>query len=126
MYRYHSAHAWVKMDNSSATIGLSFYAQAHLGEIVFVDLLAPGTVIQAGRAMAEIESAKTTSEVVAPISGRVIEANQRLEMSPTLINDSPLDEGWIVRVTPSDLSEMENLMAGPAYEAYLVETVKED
>ena len=119
MYKYHREHTWVKPNADSAGIGLSYYAQAHLGEIVYVDLPPQGAEIAAGQIFGLIESAKTTGEMIAPISGRVLESNDRLKNKPELINESPLDQGWIARVRPSDLSELDDLMDHEEYQAYL-------
>lgn len=119
MYRYHNEHTWVKMNGELALVGLSFYAQAHLGEIVFVDVPAPGTRIKAGAAMCGIESAKTTSEIIAPVNGKIVESNSELEAHPELVNESPLDKGWVVKIQPDSLAEIENLMDAKSYEAFL-------
>jgi glycine cleavage system H protein len=126
MFKYHPDHAWVLMDGPEAVIGLSFYAQAHLGEIVFVDLPRPNGRTRAGQPLCGIESAKTTSEIIAPITGRVIAANSRLKADPGLVNLSPLDEGWIVRIEPENPAEWEFLMDQGGYEAYLVNLPTDD
>ena len=118
MYKYHPEHTWLKMDGEHGVIGLSYYAQAHLGDIVYVDLPEPGTRLQAGQAMGGIESTKTTSEIIAPVSGTVIESNQELADQPGLINDSPLEHGWVSRVN-LDGGEADALMDLKAYESYL-------
>ncbi|MBU2549925.1 MAG: glycine cleavage system protein GcvH [Proteobacteria bacterium] len=125
MYKYHVEHTWVRQDGDTALIGLSFYAQAHLGEIVFVELPPPGRDIQSGQVFGLIESAKMTSEMIAPVSGRVVASNADLERQPDLINESPLDQGWITRIRPSDPSEPEALMDHDSYQAYLAELPEE-
>jgi glycine cleavage system H protein len=107
------------MDGPECRIGLTYFAQAHLGEIVYVDLLKEGTLISADQSMAGIESAKTTSEIIAPVSGRVLASNRELVLLPTLINDSPMERGWIVRIEPTSPHEFDLLMDLEAYEAYL-------
>lgn len=126
MYRYHPDHAWVKMEDDCAYIGLSFYAQAHLGEIVYVDLPPAGQKLVAGKVLGGIESAKTTSEVIAPIDGSVIESNPQLETAPELINESPLDKGWITKVKLDDPANIDKLMNMKAYEVYLSELPQDD
>lgn len=119
MYKYHPEHTWLKMDGEQGVIGLSYYAQAHLGDIVYVDLPEPGSRVRAGQAMCGIESTKTTSEIIAPITGTVIESNQELADQPSLINDSPLELGWIIRVNLDGSEQTETLMDLKAYESYL-------
>jgi glycine cleavage system H protein len=119
MYKYHSEHTWLKMDGEQGLVGLSFYAQAHLGEIVYVDIPEPGSRIQAGQVLGGIESTKTTSEIIAPVTGTVVESNQELVGQPELINESPLELGWITRVSLDGQEQIESLMDLKAYEAYL-------
>ena len=125
MLKYHSEHTWVRLDGDVAVIGLSFYAQAHLGDIVFVELPAPGQEVRAGEVFGLIESAKTTGEMVAPISGLVTESNPDLEEQPDLINESPMDKGWVARLVPGDLNELEALMDQAAYQTFLAELPEE-
>ncbi len=119
MYKFHSEHTWIRMDGDEVAIGLTYYAQAHLGEIVYVDLPKAGDRLTAGQVMSGIESSKTTAEIIAPISGLIIESNGELEAGPDLINDSPLERGWITRVRPTQPDEIDLLMDLPAYESYL-------
>ena len=119
MYKYHPEHTWLKMDGESGLVGLSFYAQAHLGEIVYVDLPEPGSRLQAGQVLGGIESTKTTSEIIAPVTGTVVESNQELADHPELINQSPLEHGWITRVNLDGGDQIEDLMELKAYEAFL-------
>ncbi|MFH1139098.1 MAG: glycine cleavage system protein GcvH [Pseudomonadota bacterium] len=119
MIRYHREHVWVKVEEASAWIGLTFYAQAHLGEIVYLDLPPAGKRLTMDRPFGEIESAKTTSELTAPVSGTVLESNLELEAHPGLINESPLEKGWIAKVGLADAAELDLLMDHEAYQAYL-------
>lgn len=119
MYKYHREHTWVKMDGDAAVIGLTFYAQAHLGEIVYVELPVPGDEVIVDGVLGGIESAKTTSEMIAPISGRIIESNSELEIKPDLINESPLEKGWVTKVRPLKPGQLDDLMDQDAYGAYL-------
>ena len=119
MYKFHSEHTWVRMDGDVVAIGLTYYAQAHLGQIVYVDLPGVGDRLKAGQVLGGIESSKTTAEIIAPISGVIVESNRELEAGPDLINDSPLERGWITRVRPTQPDEFDLLMDLPAYEAYL-------
>jgi len=117
--KYHPEHTWVRLENQLAVIGITDHAQAELGEIVYVDLPEPGDRFEAGREFGQIESTKTTSAMIAPISGEVLESNGLLENTPDLINRSPEENGWITKISPSDPRELENLMNKPDYEAFL-------
>jgi glycine cleavage system H protein len=117
--KYHPEHTWVRLENQLAVIGITDHAQAELGEIVYVDLPEPGDRLEAGREFGQIESTKTTSAMIAPISGEVLESNGLLENTPDLINRSPEENGWITKISPSDPRELENLMNKPDYEAFL-------
>ena len=119
MIKYHKEHGWVKPDGAEALIGLTFYAQAHLGEIVYLDLPPVGGRLNIDQVFGEIESAKTTSELVAPVSGTVLESNGELEPNPGLINESPLEKGWIARVRVENPAELDMLMDHDAYQVFL-------
>ncbi len=121
IFKYYKEHTWVKVDGDEAVIGITDYAQEELGEIVYVDLPELNDELIAGDEFGQIESTKTTSEMIAPISGDVIESNMELEDTPTLINDSPEDRGWITKITPVDLSELDDLMDEEEYKAFLKE-----
>jgi glycine cleavage system H protein len=114
--QYTKEHEWVTPDG---TIGITEYAQDQLGDIVFVDLPAPGTAIKQMQKFGEIESVKAVSELFAPVSGEVIERNEGLENSPQWVNDSPYGEGWMLRVRLADPGELDKLMSGDEYEAFL-------
>lgn len=119
--KYHPEHTWVRLDNGLALIGITDHAQTELGEIVYVDLPEPGARIEAGQEFGQIESTKTTSAMIAPISGEVLESNRLLENTPDLINRSPEESGWIAKLSLSDPSELETLMNQAEYEAFLKE-----
>ena len=112
-------HAWVRVDgDGTATIGVSEYAQEQLGDIVFIDLPEPGAECSVGEEISLIESVKSTSDVFAPLTGVVIEVNEALGEAPQLINDSPMDDGWIFRIEVEDEQELEELMDASAYGEY--------
>ncbi|MBW2061166.1 MAG: glycine cleavage system protein GcvH [Deltaproteobacteria bacterium] len=119
IFKYHKEHTWVKMDGNEALVGITDHAQEELGEIVYVDLPEADDKLIAGDEFGQIESTKTTSDLIAPISGDVIESNMELEDIPTLINQSPEDRGWITRIIPSDPGELDELMTGEEYLSYL-------
>lgn len=112
--RYAASHEWVKVDGKKAYIGISDYAQEHLGEVVFVDLPNVGDEVSAGEQFIVLESVKAVSDVYSPLSGKVIEVNEELFDNPGLINESPY-ENYLVVVEMSDESEVENLMSSADY-----------
>ncbi len=120
--RYTSDHEWLRRNEDSpdeAVIGITDFAQDQLGDVVYLDLPAEGDEIRAGERFGEIESVKTVSDLYAPISGEVLAANGELEEQPELVNDSPYDEGWLIRVRISDESELDDLLDADAYGAQL-------
>ncbi|MCP9489196.1 MAG: glycine cleavage system protein GcvH [Solirubrobacteraceae bacterium MAG38_C4-C5] len=116
---YHPEHDWARVDDDTATLGITWYAQDLLGEVVFFDPPDVGTTITAGESYAEVESVKAVSDVIAPLSGEIIEVNTALGDNPETINDDPYGEGWMVRIRLSDVSETESLMDAAAYAATL-------
>jgi glycine cleavage system H protein len=117
--RYHAEHDWARIEGDTATFGITWYAQDSLGEIVYYDAPEVGTELKMEEPYAEVESVKAVSDVVAPMSGEVIEVNEALAGSPEKINEDPYGEGWMVRVRLSDPSEADRLMDAAAYEASL-------
>jgi glycine cleavage system H protein len=119
--RYHPEHDWARIDGDEATFGITWFAQDALGELVHFEPPEEGTTVTAGQAYAEVESVKAVSDVVAPLSGEVVEINRALVDAPETVNTDPYGDGWIVRVRLSDQSEVESLMDAEAYERYLAE-----
>jgi glycine cleavage system H protein len=117
--KYTKEHEWVKVDGDTGTIGITDYAQDQLGDIVFVDLPAPGTNVTALQKFGEIESVKAVSELYSPVSGEVVERNDGLENSPQSVNDDPYGDGWMLRVRLSDAAELDRLMSSDEYENFL-------
>lgn len=117
--KYHAEHDWARIDGDTATLGITWYAQDSLGEIVFFDPPEVGATITKDEPYAEVESVKAVSDVIAPLSGEVTEVNDALGSEPEKINDKPYDEGWLVRVTLTNPSEADDLMDAAAYEATL-------
>jgi len=113
--KYAENHEWVRVDGTSVRMGISDYAQDALGDIVFVELPEVGSRVAAGEAFAEVESTKSVSDVYAPVSGTVVEANPALEDTPELVNSDPYGDGWFVVIDASDLSELDNLMDVATY-----------
>jgi glycine cleavage system H protein len=119
---YHPEHDWARIDPSDqqlATLGITWYAQEALGEVVYFDPPAPGTTVSKDEPYAEVESVKAVSDVVAPLSGEIVEVNEQLADSPHMINEDPYGEGWLVRVRLADPSERNTLLDADAYSATL-------
>jgi glycine cleavage system H protein len=112
---YHPEHDWTRMDADVATFGITWYAQDSLGEIVFWDGPEVGAQLRKDEPYAELESVKAVSDVVAPLSGEVVEVNAALADEPNLVNKSPYDKGWLVRVRIADPSERDALLDAAAY-----------
>ncbi len=116
---YHLEHDWARIEDDGARFGVTWYAQDALGEVVFFDPPVVGTIVTAGEPYTEVESVKAVSDVVAPLSGEVIEVNEALGDKPEAINDDPYGEGWMVKVRLSDPAETGDLLDAAAYQATL-------
>jgi len=112
-------HEWISVDGDSAMVGITDYAQAQLGDVVFVEVPPAGTEVAKGKEAAVVESVKAASDVYAPVSGQVIEGNGALEADPALVNTSPEAEGWFFKLKLSDPAELEGLMDADAYKAFV-------
>ncbi|WP_379545606.1 glycine cleavage system protein GcvH [Qipengyuania sp. DSG2-2] len=122
MARYFTdEHEWIDVEGDTATVGITDYAQEQLGDIVFVELPEVGAMVEKGKDAAVVESVKAASDVYAPISGEVTEANDALEDDPALVNTSPEEEGWFFKLTIGDKEELEGLMDLKAYKAFVDE-----
>jgi glycine cleavage system H protein len=117
--RYHPEHDWARIDGDVATFGITWFGQDALGEIVFFDAPEVGKTVAKDGSYAEVESVKAVSDVIAPLSGEVIEINEALVNSPELVNEDPYGEGWLVKVRLSDPSEADELMDHETYEGSL-------
>lgn len=111
-------HEWIDVDGDTATVGITDYAQGQLGDIVFVELPQSGTEVAKGKDAAVVESVKAASDVYAPITGEVTEANAALEEDPALVNTSPEDAGWFFKLTIADRGELDGLMDAAAYKSF--------
>ena len=117
--KYQKTDEWVKIVDGVATVGITDYAQDSLSDVVFVEFdVDIDDEVSAGGSMATIESVKAAAEVVFPVSGKVIEINQALIDTPELLNESPYEKGWLVKIQASDESELDNLMDAAAYDVY--------
>ncbi len=122
--KYHKEHAWAKISGNKATIGISFYAQETLGDIVYIDLPEIDSSAEAGTELTQIESTKATSSVISPVSGTVIEVNDELTDSPEIINEDPYEKGWIAVIEVEDESDLANLLDAADYEKHIEDEVK--
>jgi glycine cleavage system H protein len=116
---YHAEHDWAKIDGDVATFGITWFAQDALGEVVFFDPPPVGTAVSKDESYAEVESVKAVSDVIAPLSGEIVEVNEALSDAPEAINDEPYGGGWLVKVKLSDPSETDSLMDAAAYQETL-------
>ena len=117
--RYTEEHEWIRVENEVATVGITSHAVDELGEIVFVDLPQIGAEIEQMVGFGSVESVKTVSSLYLPVSGQVIEVNKDLAKNPNLINDSPYEDGWLVKVAMSDEKEADDLMTPGEYKSHL-------
>jgi glycine cleavage system H protein len=118
---YTKEHEWVKLEGTSATIGITDHAQKLLGEVTFVELPAVEAAFKRGDSLSVVESSKAASDVYAPVTGKVKEINSDLESRPELINQSCYEDGWICRMTVTDPASSKGLMDAKQYEKYLAE-----
>jgi glycine cleavage system H protein len=116
---YHAEHDWARLEEGEATLGITWYAQDSLGEVVFFEPPAVGTILIKDEPYAEVESVKAVSDVVAPLSGEIVAVNEALAEDPTPINEDPYDAGWLVKIRLGDPAESAGLMDAEAYAATL-------
>ena len=124
-YHYTKEHEWIDVKSGVATIGITDYAQGELGDVVFVELPAAGAKLTGGKTFGSIESVKAVSDIYAPASGEVVEANGTLQSKPETINTDPHGTGWLVKVKLANPAEVDSLMDAAAYEAFIEEKKKE-
>ena len=119
--KYTKEHEWVRVENGTAVVGITDYAQEQLGDVVYVELPDMGTELTQFNTCGTIESVKTVSDLYAPLSGEVVKINEELDESPELINDDPYGAGWILEVTVSNPDELQQLLSASEYEAFIKE-----
>ena len=120
--RYSKTHEWARTEKDLVRVGITDFAQTELSDIVFVELPKPGQEVTAGKEMGVVESVKSATDLYAPVSGTVVEVNDKLTKSPELINKSPHKDGWIVAIRPKNHQEMDALLDAAAYETLTKET----
>lgn len=117
--KFTKEHEWIRVDGQEGTVGITDYAQSQLGDVVFVELPAPGRKVERGGEAAVVESVKAASEVYAPVSGEVIAVNQALADQPGLVNADAMGEGWFFKLRLADPGEVDRLLDAAAYQAYV-------
>jgi glycine cleavage system H protein len=119
--RFHREHDWALIEGEEAVVGITWFAQDALGELVHFEPPQDGQAIAKDSSYGEVESVKAVSDVIAPLSGEVLEVNQRVVDAPETVNDDPYGDGWLVRVRMSDPSEVDSLLDAAAYKSFLAE-----
>ena len=117
--KYTDTHEWVKIDGKNVRVGITDHAQSELTDIVFVELPKVGDEVQKGDELCVVESVKSVSEIYAPVSGKIIGINERLEASPETVNESPYDQGWLVEIESSDEKEIKDLLDPDSYKSLI-------
>jgi glycine cleavage system H protein len=119
--RYTQEHEWVRVDGTTARVGITDYAQDALGDVVYVDLPEVGATVAAMASCCEVESTKSVSEIFSPVSGTITEVNSDLSDTPQMINEDPYDKGWIFAVELADAAEVDGLMDAAGYRSFVGE-----
>jgi glycine cleavage system H protein len=119
--QYTKSHEWVRIEGTSAVVGISDYAQHLLSDVVYVELPEPGDELVQGESMGTVESVKAAEDAYAPISGKVLESNADLESNPEWVNEDPYGKAWMARLSPSHLQELDRLMSATEYEKFVQE-----
>jgi glycine cleavage system H protein len=117
--KFSKEHEWIRLEGDVATVGITAYAQEHLGDLVFVELPETGKRFDKGAPVAVVESVKAASDVYAPVSGEVLETNEEIVAKPALVNSDPLGAGWFFKIKISNLADIDELMDEAAYQAQL-------
>ena len=119
--KYTNDHEWVKVDGDTVTVGVTDYAQGELGDVVYVEVETVGDTLAKEEAFGTIEAVKTVSDLFMPVSGEVLEANEKLETDPVVVNQDPYGEGWMVKIKLSDPSDLDDLLTAAQYKEHLGE-----
>lgn len=120
--KYSKEHEWVRLDGDVATIGITHFAQDQLGDVVFVELPGAGSTVRQFASLGVVESVKAASDVYSPVSGEVVERNVKVMESPELVNSSPFEDGWLVKVKLADKAELTKLLSPGDYRSHIGET----
>ena len=119
--RYHREHDWVRVEGDEAVLGITWFAQDALGELVHFEAPEPGATVAKDSSYGEVESVKAVSDVVAPLSGEVLEVNQQVVDAPETVNEDPYGEGWLIRIRLADAAEVDELLDAEAYRSFVQE-----
>jgi glycine cleavage system H protein len=119
--KYHREHDWARVEGEEATLGITWFAQGALGELVHYEAPAVGAAVQRDASYGEVESVKAVSDVISPLSGEVLEVNEGVTSAPETVNDDPYGEGWLIRIRLTDASEVDDLLDAEAYRAFIAE-----
>ena len=119
--QYTKDHEWIRVSGDSGRVGITYYAQESLGDVVYVDLPKVGVKVTANEPFGSVESVKAVSELFSPVSGEVVEINEKLNDSPELVNSVPYDDGWMIVIKLSNASEVDALLSAAEYEDFLNE-----
>ncbi|MFV0471499.1 MAG: glycine cleavage system protein GcvH [Paludibacteraceae bacterium] len=114
--KYTKEHEWVRVEGNEAYIGITDFAQNELGEIVFVEVETVGETLEQGEVFGTVEAVKTVSDLFIPVSGEILEFNTKLEDAPELVNDDPYGKGWMVKISVSDISQLDELLSAESYQ----------
>lgn len=117
--KYTKEHEWIRLEGDVAFVGITDYAQGELGEIIFVEVETIGETLTAGDVFGTVEAVKTVSDLYLPVDGKILEYNEELEDSPELVNDDPYNDGWIVKVAITDITQLDVLLSATEYEALI-------
>ena len=118
-FKYTEEHEWIQIEKDVVTVGITDFAQDALGDIVFVELPEVGYQAEAGKTFGVVESVKAVSDIYSPVSGEVVEVNEELPDTPELVNSSPYEDAWMLKIKLSDLSELNGLLDADAYQAFV-------
>lgn len=117
--KYTSEHEWIRIEGDEAYVGITDYAQDQLGDIVFIDIPCVGETLEQGEVFGTIEVVKTVSDLFLPVAGEVLEQNETLADNPELVNQDPYGEGWLIKIKPNNLADIDSLLDAAAYQATL-------
>ena len=119
--KYHSEHDWARVEGDEATLGITWFAQDALGDLVHYEPPAEGAAVEQGVTYGEVESVKAVSDVISPLTGTIVAVNPKVVEQPETVNEDPYGEGWLVRIKLSDPAEADDLMDAEAYKAFVAE-----
>lgn len=120
-FKYTEEHEWIQVEEDVVTVGITDFAQDALGDIVFVELPEVGFQVEAGKTFGVVESVKAVSDIYAPVTGEVVEVNEELPDTPELVNSSPYEDAWMLKIKLADLTELDGLLDAEAYQSFVKE-----